>query len=248
MCGIWALSRADKSSITDGRFAMLAGLLAIEDRGPHSTGLAYTIGKERTVWYTKAVGTASKVIGELDIDGKTRVWSAVGHVRYSTQGAHTYDNAHPVVADSTVLVHNGVLDNDDDLIEQAGIERVGEVDSFAAAAIIEAAPKLGFTTLEALQLIDGDFALAWLDADDTETLHLVRGNGRPLAIGFTKRGDLVAASTPANLRMWSTLTRTTLHEIASSDNFDLATLSVALRVVRTLVTTGFPVPVGIRTV
>jgi glutamate dehydrogenase len=32
--------------------------------------------------------------------------------------------------------------------------------------------------------------------------------------------------------------RTTLHEIASSDNFDLATLSVALRVVRTLVTTG----------
>jgi len=217
MCGIIGLSRAHESSIPDGRRALVAGLLAIEDRGPHSTGIGWTRGKAEKVWYHKMPGTASDVAGSLDLSGRARIHTAIGHTRYATHGEHTYDNAHPVVADHVVLVHNGVLQNHEDLIRLTGMTPVGEVDSWALAALLASAKRLGHTTTKALELVEGDYAIAWLDSHDPNVQHLARGNGRPMAIGFTKRGDLMMASTPANLKRWATLIGVDVSDIVSLD-------------------------------
>jgi glucosamine 6-phosphate synthetase-like amidotransferase/phosphosugar isomerase protein len=204
MCGIFAVSRAEHSSIIDSRRFIIAGLLAIESRGYDSTGVAYTRGKGRHVWYSKAVGPATKVAGDLDL-GSGPIRSAIGHTRWSSQGAHTYDNAHPVVAANIVLAHNGVID-DVALLPLTAVERVGEVDSWALAAIIQNHVDIGSEhPADVLALVEGDAAVAWFDADEPEVLHLARLRGRPMTIGFTRRGDLVMSSTRQTMRLTSTL-------------------------------------------
>ena len=214
MCGIAGFSRATDSSITDGRRFAVASLLAIEDRGPDSTGAAWTRGKGQNVWFHKRVGPASRIAAKLELDRKHRIHSAILHTRWASQGAVNYTNAHPVVAEHVVLVHNGCISNDDELIATAGLERVGEVDSWAIAALLAAQTELGADhPADLLDLIRGDYALAWFNTDDPTDLHLARGIGRPLTLGWTRRGDLVFSSTRQSLQRTARTTNTPLSDI-----------------------------------
>jgi glucosamine--fructose-6-phosphate aminotransferase (isomerizing) len=219
MCGIFSLSRANgTSSFSDGRRAITAGLIAIEHRGPDSTGVAWTRGKAEKVWYHKLVGPASKVAHRLELGGRARIHTAIGHARWASHGAVNYTNGHPVVADNICLVHNGVLTNHEDLIEMSGRERVGEVDSWAMAALLAAQHDLNAShPAELLDLVEGDAAIAWIDADDPHSLHLARLDGRPMTIGFTQRGDLVMSSTPQSLRVTGILTGVRIDDITPID-------------------------------
>ena len=196
----------------------MAGLLAIEDRGPHSTGAGWTRGKAQKVWYHKLVGPATRTAAKLELDSRARIHTAVGHTRFSTQGAHTYANAHPVVAENIVLVHNGVVFNDDELVALSGRERVGEVDSWAIAGVLASQRDLGADhAVELLELVDGDFAVAWIDSHEPDALHLARGNGRPMAFGFTAKGDLMMASTATHLGRWARIVGVRLDGVQAMD-------------------------------
>ena len=189
MCGVAGLSRAHQSSIIDSRRFVIAALLAIEERGPDSTGIAWTQGNQRKVWYDKRVGPARKVAGTLDIAGRVPIQSALLHTRWASKGALTYDNAHPLLADNVVLVHNGVIINDDELVTLGTATRVGEVDSWALASIVQAWEHIGAThPCDVLDLAVGDAAVGWYDANDPADLHLARLTGRPMTIGWTATG------------------------------------------------------------
>ena len=208
MCGICGFSRAaTRSSLPDTRRFLIAGLLAIEDRGYDSTGVAWTQGKQSQVWYDKRVGRATKVAGKLDLSGRSPILSALGHTRWSSKGAHTYDNAHPVIASNIVLVHNGVIDNDDELVELAATPRVGEVDTWALAGLIQNHAAIGAEhPADVLALVEGDAAIGWYDANEPRDLHLARLIGRPMTLGWTRRGDLVMSSTRRSLQHTARIT------------------------------------------
>lgn len=214
MCGITALSRVhERSSINDPRSFMRLAALAIEDRGRHATGFGWT---RRTMkdpsdpmtWYWKKKGAAREVVGEAPLESNTAV--AIGHTRYKTQGsADDNRNNHPVVDEGIVLVHNGIIHNDTQLY--AGIDEFyvpkADVDSQVLATLLANAHEFyAEHPVDLLKLVEGDAALAWLDTSDRGALHLARLVGRPLTIGWTRRGDLVMSSTPeslSNLSQWA---------------------------------------------
>jgi asparagine synthetase B (glutamine-hydrolysing) len=98
-----------------------------------------------------------------------------------------------------VGVHNGIIFNDDELMEEHGFERAEPemtVDSeaiFALAEAHDAAPR-------ALEQLRGSLATAWLDERRPQTLFLARGVGRPLWMG-EGRDELLFASTKAALEV-----------------------------------------------
>ena len=126
--------------------------------------------------------------------------AALIHVRDYTKGHPRIEaNNHPIRHGAVVGVHNGVIFNDDELMETHGFERAEPemtVDSEAILALAEAhegAPG-------ALEQLRGSMATAWLDERRPRTLFLARGVGRPLWIG-EGRDELLFASTKAALEV-----------------------------------------------
>lgn len=202
MCGITGFNRAPRSSIPNGRRFAREALLAIESRGRDATGAAWFEKDDLDyVYYDKAQGPASRIAPALALPGKG-ITTLVGHTRYLTLGtAHDNDNNHPVVHGRITAVHNGRVENHDELIGLAGVPRVGKVDSFAFAALLSQQDALGAAhPKDLLELVHGVASIAWLDGSEPGVLHLARLSTRPLSVGWTKRGDFVFASTQGALR------------------------------------------------
>lgn len=207
MCGITAMSRnTNGSSIPDGRQFLRAALTAIEVRGEHATGAAWGHPQDGHPYYWKTAGRARAVVDSAPFPTGMRV--AIGHTRYATKGSPEKElNNHPVLAPGVVLVHNGRVDNDDAIFGMTGLPRQGEVDSEALAAVL-ASPELarGGHPAQLLELVKGVAAVAWLNVDEPDVLHLARLAVRPMTLGWTRKGDLVMSSTLQTLRHTEQLT------------------------------------------
>ena len=94
------------------------GLYALQHRGQESAGIATSNGSQILVY--KDLGLVSQVFDDQALSNLTG-HMAVGHVRYATQGATTWENAQPMLgpaAGSTLaLVHNGNLTNTRELMD-----------------------------------------------------------------------------------------------------------------------------------
>lgn len=221
MCGITALSvHPGKSSIPDKRHFMYLAALAIEDRGRDATGFAWSTETDAS-WYYKDGERASKFIRRRPISGDPHLTVAIGHTRATTQGSAKFNaNNHPVIDNGTagiMLVHNGIIDNDQKIYELLGDEYgpvKAEVDTAAVAAML-ANPELLFAghPIDLLKLVEGSAAFAWIDTNERHVLHLARCEMRPLTIGWTRRGDLVMSSTPESLDALAVMSNTRLRNI-----------------------------------
>ncbi|SDM87068.1 amidophosphoribosyltransferase [Actinomyces ruminicola] len=124
------------------------GLYALQHRGQEAAGIASTDGSNILVY--KDLGLVSQVFDDGTLSSLTG-HLAVGHVRYATQGAGTWENAQPMlgpVAGSTLaLTHNGNLTNTRELMEAihrtSGEDLTGELgrgsstDTAVIAALME---------------------------------------------------------------------------------------------------------------
>ena len=108
-------------------------------------------------------------------------------------------NNHPIRHGSVVGVHNGIIENDDELFEQHRIERAHPEMTVDSEIIFALAELARGRTAEALQKLYGSMATAWLDEGRPELL-LARGLGRPLWLGRGKH-ELFFASTRVALQL-----------------------------------------------
>ncbi|NQV16897.1 amidophosphoribosyltransferase [bacterium] len=93
------------------------GLFALQHRGQESAGIAVSDGQQ--VNYYKDEGLVQEVFDPKLLNFLSGI-HGIGHVRYSTTGGTTYENAQPVVIVSSVgqmaLAHNGNLVNTKELM------------------------------------------------------------------------------------------------------------------------------------
>jgi glutamine---fructose-6-phosphate transaminase (isomerizing) len=190
VCGIagYSLRSDSPAPRTLAAQALLAG---IAERGADAVGYASrSDGGEIAI--TKLRGGASALLDEISVPAGTQ--QALIHVRDYTKGhPEIPGNNHPIRHGSVVGVHNGLIENDDALLERYEIERHEPemtVDSEAIFALMEHRNH----DRRALSEMRGAMAAAWLDERDGDTLYLARGVGRPLWLGQAG-SDLFFAST-----------------------------------------------------
>jgi glucosamine 6-phosphate synthetase-like amidotransferase/phosphosugar isomerase protein len=197
MCGIAGYSLSADSHV-DRTLAAQALLAGIAERGADAVGYAYRRGTSPVTIHKQRSG-ASALLEQVVLPASTT--EILIHVRDYTKGHPRIEaNNHPIRHGAVVGVHNGIISNDDDLMEEHGFERAEPemtVDSeaiFALAEAHEGAPG-------ALEQLRGSMATAWLDERRPGTLFLARGAGRPLWIGTTGHEEMLFASTKAALEV-----------------------------------------------
>jgi glutamine---fructose-6-phosphate transaminase (isomerizing) len=211
MCGIAGYSLSPDTRV-DRTLAAQALLAGIAERGADAVGYAHrapgvafpTVVKQRT--------GASQFLDRIDVPAAAT--QLLVHVRDYTKGHPSIPaNNHPIRHGPVVGIHNGIIINDDDLLEDFACARAEPkmiVDSeaiFALAAHSRADAR-------AFEELRGSMATAWIDQRDEDTVFLARGTGRPLSIGVGA-GAVFFASTKRGLEILERYARVKLrkHEV-----------------------------------
>jgi glucosamine 6-phosphate synthetase-like amidotransferase/phosphosugar isomerase protein len=196
LCGIAGYSLAASSGV-ERTLAAQALLAGIAERGADAVGYAYRRGAGPVTIHKQRSG-ASALLEQVRVP--TGTTEALIHVRDYTKGHPRIEaNNHPIRHGAVVGVHNGIIFNDDELMEKHGFDRAEPemtVDSEAIFALAEAHEGRS----AALEQLRGSMATAWIDERREGTLFLARGVGRPLWLG-TGREETLLASTKAALEV-----------------------------------------------
>ncbi len=181
MCGI--VGGIAERSITD---ILIEGLKRLEYRGYDSAGVALVdqghILRERRVGKVANLANAvseSKILGSLGI----------AHTRWATHGKPTENNAHPHISSTVAVVHNGIIENYQELkddLEALGYIFTSQTDTEVVAHLVHEAMKSTPNLLKAVEQVvpqlKGAFALGIVHTDHPDELIAVR-EGSPLVIG-----------------------------------------------------------------
>ncbi|MGH3441220.1 MAG: amidophosphoribosyltransferase [Nitriliruptorales bacterium] len=173
------------------------GLFALQHRGQESAGMAVSDGERIVV--TKDMGLVPQVFSESNLTA-LEGHIAVGHARYSTTGASSWDNAQPQYRESPsggqlALCHNGNLCNTADIAREIEVDATAENDSGLMASLFAADVDVSLEEAIARTAagLRGAFSLVVMDE---HTLFAVRDpwGVRPLLVGRLPNGGYVVAS------------------------------------------------------
>ena len=166
---------------------LVDGLKRMEYRGYDSAGLC-TLDDGDMV-RRRAEGKLSNLVAELE---RRPAHGQVGiaHTRWATHGAPTEANAHPHATDHVAIVHNGIIENFQELRAELiadGRKFSSETDSEVVVHMLSRHIEAGKTPEEAVQIVlprlRGAFALAMVFRDYPDTVIGAR-LGSPLVVGY----------------------------------------------------------------
>lgn len=197
MCGVAGLSKADGDTFDVVKLAREL-ILGIEHRGRDASGVGWTDAEG--TWYDRQPVTASKYVGRMPLNPLAT--TVILHTRMATGGTaarpEINENNHPFPMPGVLGIHNGILWNDAELWETAGVKPTCATDS---AALFAALAHRGDTRrTDVLRKVKGDAALAWIECDLPDRLFLARLESRPLVLMETEGGSVLFASTEAVIR------------------------------------------------
>ncbi|MBO22152.1 MAG: glutamine--fructose-6-phosphate transaminase (isomerizing) [Rhodospirillaceae bacterium] len=182
MCGIIGILGSD-----DAAPRLLEGLKRLEYRGYDSAGIATLVNG--SIHRRRAEGKLANLSAILEydpLDGDV----GIGHTRWATHGIPNETNAHPHATSRVAVVHNGIIENFQELraeLAKAGHNFESDTDTEAIAALLTQRIETGASPREAvaetLPRLQGAFALAIVFAGEHDLMVGAR-RGSPLAIGY----------------------------------------------------------------
>jgi glucosamine--fructose-6-phosphate aminotransferase (isomerizing) len=166
---------------------LVEALRRLEYRGYDSAGIAVLNGSGK-ISRVRASGKLDALEDRLKTGGPAGV-AGIGHTRWATHGAPNENNAHPHKAGRVAIVHNGIIENFQELKDELaakGVKFSTDTDTEVVAHLIEQAMKDGADPREAtrgaLARLRGAFAFAILFEGEADLMIGAR-RGSPLAVG-----------------------------------------------------------------
>ena len=194
MCGI--VGYTGKQSVAK---QILDALELLEYRGYDSAGMAIVDETNGQVQIRKCAGR----VADLE-----KVWKAnpvngicgIGHTRWATHGGVSDVNAHPHRAGRVTLVHNGIIENYEELKDHFGLadELISDTDSEVVAAVLNRfytgdPHEALFQTVKCLK---GTFALVVIFDDIPDVIFAIR-NVSPIVAAYREDGTMLASDVAA---------------------------------------------------
>jgi glucosamine--fructose-6-phosphate aminotransferase (isomerizing) len=202
MCGIvTAIARRNIVPV------LLEGLRKLEYRGYDSAGLAVlkTDGSPE-LQRLRAVGRVAELAIQADATGLTAS-IGIAHTRWATHGVPSERNAHPHISDGLAVVHNGIIENFEELrsgLQAKGYKFTSETDTEAIAHLLhdklKTIPDLFDAVRATIAELVGAYAIGVLSETDPNRAIVAR-KGSPLLLGIGEDGYYAASDTAALLQV-----------------------------------------------
>lgn len=183
MCGIvGAVAQRDVAEI------LINGLHRLEYRGYDSAGVA-VINKQNELQRIRCLGKVKaldEAVSEKPLIGGT----GIAHTRWATHGEPSETNAHPHSSGTFAVVHNGIIENHEELrklLKSRGYIFLSQTDTEVIAHLVEWEMRSTDSLLEAVQKsvkqLTGAYGMVVMDSRHPEHLVAAR-SGSPLVIGL----------------------------------------------------------------
>ncbi len=196
MCGIVGI--VSKNNVVP---QILDGLKKLEYRGYDSAGIAlidgnhiHTIKKQG-----KIVNLENAIQKNIHKNKKFSGNIGIGHTRWATHGKPSEENSHPHLSENIAVVHNGIIENYQELkekLKKTGVTFQSQTDTEVIPHLISF--YLGQSgdkkqaVISALKELHGAFALGIIFKNDENFLAVAK-KGSPLLIGFGENENYTAS-------------------------------------------------------
>jgi len=183
MCGIVGyIGNKEKKEI------LLDGLQELEYRGYDSAGIA--IIEDKKLHHFKAIGKLQNLREKTKDYTSNGFGISIGHTRWATHGKPTELNAHPHLGAFSYVVHNGIIENYQELkkeLQADGVEFLSQTDTETIVHLFEKYYNQTNDAFEAfkstIQRLEGAYAILLITEVANDTIFFAK-NGSPMLIGF----------------------------------------------------------------
>ena len=203
MCGIIGIASNKSVSIN-----IINALKKLEYRGYDSAGIATIVdGEINEKKCTGRVDNLEKILLKNPSNGSL----GIGHVRWATHGIPSQVNAHPHSSDEVSVVHNGIIENSNDLkkdLEKKGYKFKSQTDTEVITFLLTDFLKdydLVDAINKTLKALSGSFALGIIFKKYNNIVVGAR-RGSPLAVGYGPEENYLGSDSYALKSMTNKIT------------------------------------------
>ncbi len=194
MCGIIGIASNKKVSTN-----IINALKKLEYRGYDSAGLAtISNGQISEKKCSGRVEKLEKILFQSPNEGNL----GIGHVRWATHGIPNEVNAHPHSSEIVSVVHNGIIENSDQLkrqLEKSGKTFKSQTDTEVITVLLTEKLKKSkplAAVFETIDMLKGSFALGIIFKNYKEFVIGAR-RGSPLAVGYSNNENYLGSDSYA---------------------------------------------------
>jgi glutamine---fructose-6-phosphate transaminase (isomerizing) len=198
MCGIVGyIGHGDKKQV------LIEGLRELEYRGYDSAGIAMI--DDSGFNHFKAVGKLVNLENKAKDFLSSSFGVGIGHTRWATHGKPNEVNAHPHLGEYSFVVHNGIIENYQELkkeLQSEGVNFASQTDTEVIVHLFEKFNnelKNPFKAFEkTIEKLRGAYATLIVTKADPETIFFAK-NGSPMIVGNDNHGNIYFGSSDAAL-------------------------------------------------